>query len=108
MATASVAAAGLSAEQGARQNPPASRTPLLLLAHSNFRANFVAISNGGDNNSQQFHFLKADRVHWRGGGITENRCKQQLRFLDFHKSNPNSQVHLGCFRRRSVLKLRPA
>jgi hypothetical protein len=68
MATASVAAAGLSAERGAGQNPPASRTPLLLLAHSNFRANFVAISNGGDNNSQQFHFLKADRVHWRGGG----------------------------------------
>ena len=68
MATASVAAAGLSAERGAGQNPPASRTPLLLLAHSNFRANFVAISNGGDNNSQQFHFLKADRVHWRGDG----------------------------------------
>ena len=54
------AAAGVSVERGAGQNPPASRTPLLLLAHSNFRANFVAISNGGDNNSQQFHFLKAD------------------------------------------------
>ena len=63
MATASVAAAGVSVERGAGQNAAASRTPLLLLAHSNFRANFVAISNGGDNNSQQFHFLKAD---WRG------------------------------------------
>ena len=53
------------ARRGAKPDPPAaSRTPLLLLsAHSNFRANFVAISNGGDNNSQQFHFLKAD---WRG------------------------------------------
>mgnify|MGYP001276752971 CR=1 FL=1 len=64
------AAAGVSVERGAGQNPPASRTPLLLLAHSNFRANFVAISNGGDNNSQQFHFLKADRVQRRGGGGT--------------------------------------
>ena len=90
------AAAGVSVERGAGQNPPASRTPLLLLAHSNFRANFVAISNGGDNNSQQFHFLKADRAQrrrWHGacGGVAQNRCKQQLRFLDFHKSNPNSQ-----------------
>ena len=61
------AAAGVSVERGAGQNPPASRTPLLLLAHSNFRANFVAISNGGDNNSQQFHFLKADRAVGGGG-----------------------------------------
>ena len=95
--TVAAAAAGVSVERGAGQNPPASRTPLLLLAHSNFRANFVAISNGGDNNSQQFHFLKADRaLRWRWhaayGGVAENCCKQQLRFLDFHKSNPtNSQ-----------------
>ena len=95
MAAATVAtAAGVSVERGAGQNPTASRTPLLLLAHSNFRANFVAISNGGDNNSQQFHFLKADRVqrrHGACGGVAQNRCKQELRSLDFHKSNHNSQ-----------------
>ena len=60
-----------SKQAGCRRRRGAAAAP----AHSNFRANFVAISNGGDNNSQQFHFLKDGSTLGTSRNAYASRCR---------------------------------